>query len=69
MLIEFLNTPAIRRAETGRVHDALDRVQATGIHFVDAHLAAVASESSIPIASFDRDLDLFRDVERFDPRT
>jgi len=68
VLCEFLKTPGIRPMERERVLDALDRVRATGVHFVDAYLAAVARESAIPIASFDRDLDRFRDVKRFDPR-
>ena len=69
VLREFLETPGIRVLERDRVLDALDRVQVTGVHFVDAYLAAVAKESSIPIASFDRGLGLFQDVERFEPGT
>lgn len=68
VLGEFLKTPGIRPMERFRVFEALDRVQKTGVHFVDAYLVAVARESAIPIASFDRDLDRFRDVKRFDPR-
>ena len=51
VLGEFLKTPGIRPGERDRVLDALDHVQAKGIHFVDAYLAAVARASSIPIAS------------------
>ncbi len=67
VLGEFFRTPGIRVMERDRVLDALDRVQATGVRFVDAYLGAIAKASSIPIASFDRDLDRFRDVERFEP--
>ena len=68
VLFEFLKTPGIRVFERDRVLETLDRVHATGVHFVDAYLAAVASESSIPIASFDRDLSLFKDVKHFEPK-
>jgi|WetSurMetagenome_2_1015567.scaffolds.fasta_scaffold1142093_2 predicted nucleic acid-binding protein len=68
VLSEFLRAPGIRLLERDRVLDTLDRVQATGIHFVDAYLASLAKEISIPIASFDRDFGLFfKDVKQFDP--
>jgi predicted nucleic acid-binding protein len=67
VLREFASTPGIRVFERDRVLDALDRVQVTGVHLVDAYLAAVASESATPIASFERDFDLFGDVKRFEP--
>ena len=67
VLLEFLQTPGIRPLENDRVIDTLSRVHATGVHFVDAYLAALASESSTAIASFDRDFNLFKDVKHFEP--
>lgn len=68
VFIEFFKIAGIRLPERDLVLNALGRVQATGVHFVDAYLAAVAREVSIPVASFDRHFDRFKDVERFEPR-
>jgi hypothetical protein len=38
------------------------------IHFADAYLAAAGAESGLSVASFDRDLDKFKDVRRFEPK-
>jgi predicted nucleic acid-binding protein len=68
VFIEFFNIAGIRLPERDLVLNALGRVQATGVRFVDAYLAAVAKEVSIPVASFDRNFDRFKDVERIEPR-
>ncbi len=39
----------------------------SGVHLVDAYLAASASQTKIPVASFDTELDRFKDIERFEP--
>jgi predicted nucleic acid-binding protein len=67
VLIEFLKTPGIRIEERERLLEALGRVHATGVHLVDAYLAAMARAASIPVASFDRDFERFKDIERFVP--
>jgi predicted nucleic acid-binding protein len=66
-LADLLNTPAFRLAERALVLDSLARVQASNVDFGDAYLAATAAESGHAVASFDRDLDKFADVKRFEP--
>jgi predicted nucleic acid-binding protein len=66
-LLAFVNRWGVRLGERERLFDALERVQNTGVHLVDAYLAASAAETKLPIASFDRDLDKFPDVQGFEP--
>jgi predicted nucleic acid-binding protein len=51
----------------GPLLDALDRYAAKNVDFADALLAAQAAALKVGICSFDRDLDKFSDVERFEP--
>ena len=67
-LLEFVKRLGVRLAEKDRLLEALERVQNTGVHLVDAYLAALAAESKLPVASFDRDLDKFKDLTRFEPK-
>ena len=67
-LLSFVNRLGVRLAERELLLDALERVQKTGIHLVDAYLAASAIESKLPVASFDRDFDKFPNVRRFEPK-
>jgi len=46
---------------------ALERFKAQPVDFSDALVAAIAAHHGVPIASFDRDFDRFKDVKRFDP--
>lgn len=64
----FVKRLGIRLAERELLLDALERVQKTGIHLVDAYLAASAAESKLPVASFDRDFDRIPNVQRFEPK-
>ncbi|RPI26936.1 MAG: type II toxin-antitoxin system VapC family toxin [Acidobacteria bacterium] len=66
-LADFVRRSGVRLAERELMLDALDRVQRSGVHLVDAYLAASASQTKIPVASFDADLDRFKDIERFEP--
>jgi len=68
LLREFVKRSGVRLAEKDRLLDALERVRKAGIHLVDAYLAALAAETKLPVASFDRDLDKFPDVKRFEPK-
>ncbi len=68
LLIEFVNRLGVRLAEKELLLDALARVEATGVHLVDGYLAALAADTKLPVASFDRDLDKFKDIERYEPR-
>lgn len=67
-LLEFVKRSGVRLAEKGRLLDALERVQKAGVHLVDAYLAESAAESTLPVASFDRNLDTFQDITRFEPK-
>lgn len=67
-LLEFVSRLGVRVAERDLILDALARVQSTGVHLVDAYLAASAAATKNPVASFDRDFDKFRDVTRYEPR-
>jgi predicted nucleic acid-binding protein len=40
---------------------------AANVGFADAFLGAGAGEEKAPVASFDRDLDKFKGVARYDP--
>ena len=60
--------PAIQTERSAVLHDALDRYRRQSqVDFADALLAALAVVKQIPVASFDRDLDCFSDVVRFEP--
>ena len=48
--------------------DALLRFRDHGVDFADAWLAARAARDGQHVASFDRDLDKFRDVKRHEPK-
>ena len=63
--------PAVRALRSAAVlEDALGRYRDhAGVDFAAALLAALAAERGVPVASFDRDLDRFGDVTRFDPLT
>lgn len=67
-LTDFLQCRGIDAVEPERVLDALTRCRDRRAHFVDAYLAAVAAEGKLPIASFDRDFDKFKDVRRAEPK-
>jgi predicted nucleic acid-binding protein len=67
LLATCLGSPAFRLSKSKRVLDSLGRVIAANVDFGDAYIAAMAAEAGIPVASFDRDLDKFVDVKRFEP--
>ncbi len=47
--------------------DVLERFKAQPVDFPDAVVAAIAAHQGVPVASFDRDFDRFKDVKRFAP--
>jgi predicted nucleic acid-binding protein len=67
-LLAFLQSRGIEAAEFPRLADALNRCHDRNAHFADAYLAAAAAELKSPIASFDRDFDKFKDVQRAEPK-
>jgi predicted nucleic acid-binding protein len=67
-LMSFLRSRGIHPTERERLLDALQRHHDHNVHFADCYLAAAGAESHAEIASFDRDLDKFKDVKRFEPK-
>ena len=63
-LLRFLNTPGVRTSEEQRVRKALERYLSTNVSFIDAFIAVLAAEAAVPIFSFDRGLDKFKDIKR-----
>jgi predicted nucleic acid-binding protein len=66
-LLSFLQSRGIEAVEAVRISNALKRCRERNAHFADAYLAASAIEMEMPIASFDRDFDKFKDVQRIEP--
>lgn len=67
VLLSFVQSEGIASLEAARIVDALRRFKRTSVDFADAWLAASGAECHREVASFDRDLDRFPDIERFDP--
>jgi len=67
-LDDLLKCRGIEAAEPTRVADALKRCREQNAHFADAYLAAASVELRFPVASFDRDFDKFKDVQRIEPK-
>ena len=66
-LLMLLRQPGLKIRDGAQVFSALERVRAANAGFADAFLAAGGAEENVAIASFDRDLDKFQDVKRFEP--
>ena len=67
-LLSFLQSRGIETVESARIADALCRCRDRNAHFADAYLAASAVELGNPVASFDRDFDKFKDMQRIEPK-
>jgi predicted nucleic acid-binding protein len=67
-LLAFLLSRNVKPHERDRVIDALQRHRDYTIHFADAYLAAASAELKFAVASFDRDLDKFKDIKRHEPK-
>jgi len=48
--------------------NALERFKETPVDFPDSLIAAVAVDEGVPVASFDRDFDRFKNLRRFEPK-
>jgi predicted nucleic acid-binding protein len=68
-LLAVMQSSGVETMEQEVVTDVLRRFGAVNVDFVDAWLAARAAQRGRSIASFDRDLDKFKDVRRFEPKT
>ena len=67
-LLTLLRRRGVKVRDGSRVFSALERLQTINVGFADAFLAAAAAEDKVAVASFDRDLDKFKDIERFEPK-
>jgi predicted nucleic acid-binding protein len=67
-LLAIVQSPFVRADDESLLIDALLRFRDHSVDFVDAWLSAKAAALSFPIASFDRDLDKFKDVTRHEPK-
>ena len=63
----LLQQRGVKVREANQVLSALQRLQTTNVGFADAYLAAGALEEKLPIASFDRDFDKFKNLTRYEP--
>jgi len=66
-VLALLRRRGVKVRDADPVFGALDRLHSANVGFADAFLAAGAAGEGIPVASFDRDFDKFKDVKRFEP--
>lgn len=66
-LIAIIQNAGVETAEGTVVADALRRFADARVDFADAWLAARAAQRGFDVASFDRDLDRFKDIRRVEP--
>ena len=67
VLLAVIQNAGVETAEEEIVTDALRRFAALNVDFPDAWLAARAARSGHAVASFDRDLNKFKDIHRHEP--
>jgi len=67
VLLALTQNAGIATMEEAVVTDALQRFAAFNVDFSDAWLASRSAQLRRPVASFDRDLDKFKDIKRFEP--
>jgi len=68
VLLAIIQNSGVEAADEEVLTDSLHRFGATNVDFSDAWLAARAAVLGHPVASFDRDLDKFKDIRRFEPK-
>jgi predicted nucleic acid-binding protein len=66
-LSQLLRQAGVKLRDAAYVLAALDRLKVANVGFADAFLVAIATDESLPIASFDRDFDKFKEIVRFQP--
>ncbi len=67
MLSHLVQQRGIKLREGDLLLEALTRLQTANVAFVDAFLASSSRRDAIPIASFDRDFDKFKEITRYEP--
>lgn len=67
-LLAVVQNAGVETAEAEIVAAALRRFAGAKVDFADAWLAARAAHLGFGVASFDRDLDKFKDIQRVEPK-
>lgn len=67
-LLGIIGNAGIEVCEGTVMMDALERFAHTNVDFADCWLAAHAAHSGYGVASFDKDLDKFKDIKRITPK-
>ena len=67
VLLAIIQNAGVETVEREIVTDALRRFAFMNLDFADAWLAARAARTGHAVASFDRDLDKFKDISRYEP--
>jgi predicted nucleic acid-binding protein len=67
VLLAIIQNAGVETIDKEVVLDALQRFGNVNVDFSDAWLAARAAQLGCAVASFDRDLDKFKDIKRFEP--
>jgi predicted nucleic-acid-binding protein len=67
-MLTLVSSSGVKVERTDVVIDALRRFKTSAMDFPDTLIAALAAHKKIPVASFDRDLDRFNDITRFEPK-
>ena len=67
-LLTVIDNAGVETADAEIVIDALKRFASKNVDFADAWLAARAAHVGYGVASFDGDLDKFKDIRRIEPK-
>jgi predicted nucleic-acid-binding protein len=67
-MLTLVTSRGVKVEKTDVVVDALRRFKTNAMDFPDTLIAALAAHKRIPVASFDRDLDRFKDITRYEPK-
>ena len=68
LLLTIIRSSCVRAEREPELVDALLRFRDHAVDFSDAWLATKGAKSGHAVASFDRDLDKFKDVKRVEPK-
>ncbi len=63
----LLQKRGLKLRESTQVLLALQWLQTNNVDFADAYLAAISVEEKLSVASFDKDFNKFREVDRYEP--
>jgi predicted nucleic acid-binding protein len=66
--LKVLSAPGIKLVGPSWILDAIEESRTRNVSFGDACIAAEARMENLPIASFDRGLDSFSGIKRFEPK-